>query len=174
VVPGGIEAVRAQLRSEALERFFEQRFLPASWYDALPAQWQSAAAARAAGTSFAQMARGAARAQAQRDLQVPHRLLWKIDSVDQVLARLSRVLMEYFDFGKAAVVDRVAGKATLLCRGVPELVVPWFCAASDGFVSLAFEAAGARDIRMRAGKTERDGEVGGMATVQIPFELRWR
>ncbi len=174
IVPGGIDGIFQELHDSRLRIFLSKQFLPASWYDALPLQWQMTAAARASGKPFTQVARDAMRAQAKRDVNVPHRLLWKLDSVEQVITRLPRLSTEYFDFIKSTSTLRAPGHATLICRGVPGVIVPWYCAAMDGFLSVALESVGGKDVRIRAGRPEWDGESGGLVTNRVSFDIRWR
>ena len=174
IVPGGAYAVRAELRDMSVRAFFEQSFLPSGWYDILPSQPLIVTSARLASVPFLQLARQVARAQALRDIHGIYRFVLKLSSPEMVISRLSRATAQYFDFGATELKALSQGHATLERTGVPASMVGFYCGLTEGFVMVALELTGAKEVRVRPSRPVRDGERGGVETMTIPFDVRWQ
>jgi hypothetical protein len=173
MVPGGSYAVRGELRDSDVRVFFEQSFLPSGWYDILPSQPLIVTSARLAGIPFLQLARQVARAQAHRDINGIYRFVLKLSSPEMVIRRMSRATAQYFDFGTTELKALQPGHATLERTGVPAPMVGFYCGLTEGFVVVALEVTGAKDVRVRPSRPVRDGERSGVETMTIPFDVRW-
>lgn len=173
MVPGGAYAVRGELRDSETRAFFEQSFLASDWYDILPAQPLIVASARLAGVPFLQLTRQVARAQAYRDIHGIYRFVLKLASPETVISRMSRATAQYFDFGATELKALTTGHACLERTGVPSPMVGFYCGMTEGFVAVAMELTGARDVRVRPSRPVHDGQRAGVETMTIPFDVRW-
>ena len=172
-IRGGVDAVLALIDSAPLRVFFSQTFLPGAWYDALPIVRISAVAARAAGKTHAALVRGNAAWVAARDVRGVYKFLLQLASAEMVAQRLARVSMQYFDFGGAdgkMIRDKVLESHRF---GIPAPMAQWFIHAAEGFTPVALELTGARDVRVRSSTPKPEGEVSGMTTMRIRFEVSW-
>jgi hypothetical protein len=174
VVPGGTYAVRTELRDSNVRAFFEQSFLPSGWYDILPSLPLVVTSARLAAIPFLQLARQVARAQAARDIHGIYRFVLKLSSPDMVISRMSRATAQYFDFGSTELKTLSQGHAILERTGVPAPLVGFYCGLTEGFVMVALEMTGAKDVKVRPSRPVRDGERSGVETMTIPFDVRWQ
>ncbi len=173
LIPDGSAAVLAHMESGTLREFFGQTFLPGAWYDALPLVRVSAVAARVAGKTHAQLIRGNAAWVAARDVRGVYKFLLQLASADLVAQRLGRVSMQYFDFGGAEG-SIIRPKVLESYRfGIPAPMAQWFIHAAEGFTPVALELTGARNVRVRSWSPKPDGQVEGMTTVRIRFEVSW-
>ncbi len=174
---GGVPRLLAELDElddEGVRSFFRQKFSPTAWYDMLPVIPLISAASRASGLPALKVAREVARAQSIRDLGGLSKMMLKLASPDLVVGRLPAVSKLSFDFGAARLLDPMPGQVIFLRTGVPACVVPWYCALTEGFVGTTLERAGGKDVQVTAKMPERDGDCGGIETVTIPFQVRWR
>jgi len=171
-VPGGSDAVRALLDPRTLA-FFDQRFLSGNWYDVMPILPISAAAARAAVTSHTRIVRDNATWMAKRDLRGIYKLIVQMASVEMVVARLPDLSLRYFDFGTAdgkMVEDRLFESNRF---GIPAPLADWFATATTGFVPVALESAGAKNVRVRGSAHAPDGHAHGVALMRTRFQISW-
>ncbi len=174
MVPGGAQAVRSELRDPDLNEFFGQSFLPSGWYDILPALPLIVTASRIMGAPFLNVARDVARAQAHRDIHGIYRFVLKLTSADMVIARMARATSQYFDFGTSELKAVGRGHAYFERTGVPGPIAAFYCGLTEGFVSVALELSGAKDVKVRPGRPTRDGSRAGVETVMIPFDIKWQ
>lgn len=171
-IRGGCDAVRTFLSAD-LAAFFDQTFLSGGWYDVMPILTISAAAARAAGESQSKIVRENARWVANKDLRGIYKLIVSMATVEMVVERLPDLSLRYFDFGRAE--GRMTGATVFeLTRfGIPSPLADWFVFATMGFVPVALESAGAKNVRVRGSRHVPDGSAGGVPLVRTKFEISW-
>ena len=171
-VPGGCEAVRASLPPD-LGAFFDQQFLSGGWYDVMPILPISAAAGRVAKEPHPRIVRENARWLAKRDLRGIYKLVVSMASVEMVAERLPDLSLRYFDFGSAdgKMVGTTAFESTRC--GIPASLADWFMFATSGFVPVALESAGAKEVRVHAWPHVPDGHAHGVPLVRTRFEISW-
>jgi hypothetical protein len=176
VVPGGAVAVHEAVASTGdarLAKFIEGPFLAGGWYDVLPIVPLSATAARLCNIPHAQLVRENGAWLARRDLRGVYRVLLALSSVAVVASRLGNLSMRYFDFGRAET-QRVGDHALESHRfGIPTPLSNWFIFAAEGFVPVALQLAGAKDVTIRHGHPHADGMVSGTPAVHIQFDIQW-
>jgi hypothetical protein len=177
-VPGGTPAVHAYAGREdesgSLGRFLATSFVAGSWFDALPVEPLTEAAARVRGTTHAKLVREAAAFLARRDLRGVYKFALAGATPDVLAMRLPGLTMRYFDFG-AADAERV-GEQTILCvrSGVPESLARWFVWVMEGYVPTALTLAGAVDVRVNANEPRRETSTStSAAIVRLEFRIAW-
>jgi hypothetical protein len=173
--PGGWAAVVAQVaHDQALARFAAQRFLAASWYDALPLIELARAGARAANLPYPAFARQRTEWQAERDLSGLYRVLLRLTSPDVVIDRIGRMSLQRFNFGTSRVEIVDEKRVRAVRGGVPRPFASWQVAMSEPYTTHLMRLAGARDPSFLAAPSfEVDGVAHGVPTVSIVFEGRW-
>jgi hypothetical protein len=172
-VPGHLAALHAKLDPE-LRTFVTQRFLAASWYDALPIAPVSHAVSRLLGVEHDEVLRNRSRWQAERDIRGIYRMLVKLVSPDTVATRFGRVILQYFDFGESQARVIRPGTCEILEHGIPVQLALCMVPIAEGWAATALAHAGARDVQFHADPPHRDGEKGGMDTYTIRFEISWK
>jgi hypothetical protein len=173
-VPSGWSRVLEQVRHEpALGRFLEQRFLAASWYDALPMAALTRAGARASGQSFAVFTKRRAEWQAEHDVRGVYQSLLRLTSPEIVVERIVRVTSQLFDFG-AVDLERLGERHFRLVRtGVPRPLVSWYAAMSEPYCLRLLRLSGAHDPVFRPNPAAEEGTTHGVPTLSIAYEARW-
>ncbi|HEY1690611.1 MAG TPA: hypothetical protein VGG39_00530 [Polyangiaceae bacterium] len=171
-VPGGSAAVTESFRDPCLRAFFGQRFLAASWYDALPmvpVWYASANLLRQNPTDFLKTR---ARHQALRDIRTVYRFILKFVSAEAVALRVPHVVQRYFDFGtvESSVVGRGLVRAAL--HGVPTFLVPWLRTVSETYLEVALELAGVTFAQLRRLPVVSSGEAHGLPVASVGLELQ--
>lgn len=172
VVPGGVAAVLERV-DPLVRPFFEQHFLTASWYDALPLFPLSVAAAQVRGVPYHAAMVERARIQAEADIHGIYRVILDIASPETLAPRIGRAVMKYFNYGEA--VSRMSGDrlCELTHAGVPMPLVPLCAPLAEGYLLEAFTQAGAKGMTFKADAPERDGEFDGTPTYLLRFWLGW-
>ncbi len=172
-IPGGARAVNAAFKDRALSTFFEQPFLAASWYDALPIVPVWYVCARLAGQLPNDFLKARTRHQANQDIHGAYRLILNLASAEEVALRVPRVVGKYLDFGAtdARVVRRNAVR--LEQTGIPQYMATWFTIVGDTFLHVALEIAGAKQVRVRRWPVEPCGEAHGVALVKIAADVEF-
>jgi hypothetical protein len=171
-VPGGIAAVHEKISDPATVTFLQQRFLTGGWYDLLPILTASAAAARVCQMSTLELVRETAKWQAEHDLTGIYRMVLAIASPAAVAQRLPSLSKQYFNFGEAdgRMVEEQAFESNRW--GIPAPLEGWFATVTAGYVPVALEKAGARNVRVRWDSAP-DAKLHGVPTVRIKFDIRW-
>jgi hypothetical protein len=170
-IPGGETAVNAAFKDARLRTFMQQRFLASSWYDALPIVPVWHASARVLQQPAVDFLRVRTRHQALQDIHGVYRLALKVASPEQVAMRLPRIVLQYFDFGKAQ--SRVVrpGVVHFENSGVPALMAPWFAVVAETYVGVALELSGAKTFAIRRRPTQPAGEMHGIAMATLAVEV---
>jgi hypothetical protein len=170
-IRGGARAVIASFRNPALAAFFDQPFLAATWYDALPILSVWYATARLLNQPPIDFLRTRTRHQAEEDIHGAYRLILNLASAEAVLLRVPRVVGKYFDFGATESHVLRPGVVRFCQTGVPLLMAPWFAIVGETYVRVALEIAGAKRARVRRAPAEPSGEAYGMALVSLAMEV---
>jgi hypothetical protein len=174
-IAGGWPSVVAQAAHDpALKAFAEQRFLAASWYDALPLVELARAGARAAGLSFPAFARQRTEWQAEHDVRGLYRFLLRLSSPDIIIDRVGRMALQRFDFGSAKIEPLSERRVRAIRGGVPLPFAAWQVAMTEPYTLHLMRMAGARDAFFRAQPFVVDGAAHGLPTVTITFAAGWR
>lgn len=172
VVSGGASLVFGQL-DDAHRAFFDQQFLAGSWYDALPLLALSHAGAGARGMRHYDAMRERATAQAKQDVEGIYRAILRLTTPELVALRVGRVLLQYFDFGRAyAQIARPRTCEIVQC-GVPVPLVELGTPVAEGFIVTLVTMAGGRDVTFTAAPPSPDGRVEGMATMRVRYDVAW-
>lgn len=171
-VPGGAAAVAAGCAPEH-RRLLEDAVLASAWYDALPIVPIAAVAAELAGVPLAELVRENAVYVARRDVTGVHRFLLSLVSPETVAVRLGKVSLQYFDFGTEESRRISAGVVQTARRGIPEPLADWLGWCIEGFVPIALEHAGARDVVVTETSRARDGVRDGVPLVAIEIRIAW-
>ena len=147
--PGGTAAVMARIEDPALRAFFERPFLAASYYDLLPIVPFGQVAAHIAGMPYLAYVRDGGRWQAQQDVHGIYRVLLHLATPRMVCARLPRLTLQYFDFGRTTghLVGHDRYESSM--SGIPRPILAWLQAALTGFIPVALETAGAKNVVVR-------------------------
>ncbi len=172
-VPGGATAMCAAFKNTALSFFFQQQFLAASWYDALPilAAWQ--VCARLANQPANDFLKARTRHQASQDIHGVYKLILKIASPETVALRVPRAVGKYFDFGKTDAHAVSPGVVRMSQTGLPQVMVPWFIIVGETFLQVALEVAGATGIQIRRRPFESAGEAHGMPLTNVSADVQF-
>ena len=173
-VEGGVERLLERVEPPEVGEFFRQRFLGGSWYDALPMGPLSHAHARLAGKPLHPFCRERGRIIAQQDVPGIYKALLKLFSPSTLISRLPRVATFYFSFGKASAeqIDPTRARTTL--AGLPYSLAPMLAGVVEGFISVALEQSGARNVEVRTIDVCFDGKsVDGIPTAWIRHESSW-
>lgn len=172
-VPGGSAAVAEGLTDPVARALFQQRFLAASHYDVLPIVGISVTAARLAKMPWKELVQQNAEWLARRDIHGVFRMILRLASPEMVALRLPRASLQYFAFGKAT--GKLVGPKHLEGeqREMPESMGHWLIYATEGFAPVALATAGAKDVVVRGQIAGQDGEVGGVPTVTVRYDITW-
>lgn len=172
-LPGGLEALRGELQPELASFFLDQSFLASSWHDLLPIEPISRAAAKVKGVPPRSLVRANAAWIAKRDMKGVHRFILRLTSPAQVVTRLPRVSMQYFDFGDTDG-QLIGDKHFETTRvHIPEPLADWMLWCIEGFSPVVLEAAGARSVVVKEVERRPLGRSGSIPTVKMRIVLRW-
>jgi hypothetical protein len=173
-VAGGLDAMTAGFRDTRQAEYFNQHFLPSSFYDILPLVAAGHVCARQARLSFVQFIRMRSRYQAERDTEGVYRALLKFASPAMAISHLPTLQAQYLDFpghGEAEIVE--PGKAVMGRRQLPQIVAKWFTLVYETYIEIVLQAAGARTVLVRSQADERDVPAFGYPTVRYRCDVYW-
>jgi hypothetical protein len=171
-VRGGFDALQRQLGEGPLATFIAQKFLPASYYDALTIPALIRAESDACGLALPLYMQKRTRWQAERDMNGVYRLLLKVTSAETIAVRLPRVLSQMFNF--PAPVTEVDGKVAMTqLTGVPEMLADYFEMAVGSYAPALIEFSGAKRARAELVKTVPMGTQHGVRVLELQFRASW-
>lgn len=171
-VPGGVEAMRAQLTPD-LSRFFEQPFLAASLYDVHPLVVAAAPCAQALGISDEAFVAQRSRHQAPKDLTGVYRFLLAMVPTRTVAKRMPQLFTQILDFGLPTVTRDEAGIVDARIDGMPVAIAPWFGAVIAAYGEAALTTSGAERAVVRTSIGAPTGVEHGVAVASIDISVRW-
>lgn len=172
-VPGGLAAQTEAFARPELGKFFEQKFLAASFYDVVPLAAAGFVCARLVGSTFSAFVRTRSQWQASKDIEGVYRVLLKLASAEMVARRLPKMVGQYFNFGEAVVTESQAGRVHGSLERVPGPLVPWYLGVIEPYVETALRTAGAREPKIKALTPRPQGVEAGIETFSVPYELSW-
>jgi hypothetical protein len=170
-IPGGPAAINRLFRNSALRFFFEQPFLAASWYAALPIVPLWYACADVLARPRLEFLRARTRHQAEQDIHGVYRIILKLASAETVAQRIPRVVGKYFDFGSTDATLVEPGLVRYVQTGVPAFLAPWFGIVGETFVQVALEVAGAKKSQVRRAPPTPAGTAHGVALVTLSVDV---
>jgi hypothetical protein len=172
-VPGGREAVLALIEEPDLRAFYLQNFLAASSYDIFPLLPFGMAGAKIVGIPYGEFVRRGAEFTALRDMNGIYRVLLKLASPEMVIARIPRILAQYFDFGSVEGQFIGARCYEATARGLPKPIAFWLTNISQGFIPVVLAKAGARHVSMRVRAPAETHVEQGVRLVDVSFDVSW-
>ena len=172
-VPGGASAVLSRLEGPEVKAFFEQQFLVGSMYDILPLLEASMMSARVANQGWREFVRGGGRFQAERDLNGIYKMMLKLATPRQVVERLPRMLIRYFDFGRVEGAASQRTRYEAAVHDIPKPVWPWLSAVAEGFIPFVMSNAGAKDATVIMHPPTPTGVRAGMGLLTGLFSVTW-
>jgi hypothetical protein len=171
-VRGGLDALLQQLGEGPLAAFISQKFLPASYYDALTIPALIRAEADTCGLSLPLYMQKRTRWQAERDMNGVYRLLLKVTSAETIAVRLPRVLSQMFNF-PAPTTEVDGNVAMTLLTGVPEVLTEYFQMAVGTYAPALLEFSGAKRAKAELVKITPTGTQHGVRVVDLQFRASW-
>jgi len=172
-VPGGVDAIAAELDDPTLRRFLTQTFEHDRWYDLVPKVYFGLAAAKLRRVSPDTHAREVSGWHARQQFRGIYRSLIKIPSAEQVamwLPRIAGSFQEFVTMEASIVGPRIVRGARV---GMPRVCVQWYAAAFSGYMDATLEVGGIKGARCRMLSAERCGERLGMDLFRMPYEISW-
>ncbi len=173
-LPGGMDALLANLDDVRLHGFLKKQFLAASRYDILPMLPLHAAMARMVGVPIDVFARERAVSQARYDGETVYRRMVEGATLVDVATRLPRIGMQYYDFGTCDGWLVEPGHVVLRRTGVPAYVMRWYAPLQASYFEELVRVLGASFVDTRCLTPEAEGTRSGFEVVTYETELRWR
>jgi hypothetical protein len=172
-VEGGPATVLPHLNSERLRTFFQQTFVAATWYDALPMAPLIRAEAKACGLPVKEYLARRAGWQAEQDIHTVYRILLKLASPAMVAARLPTLISRVIDFGEPAVVERLDRRMRVAVRGMPDMLTEWYTGALTAYGERALALAGAKEPSVQVESSIPGAPEHGVPLSDLTFALSW-
>jgi hypothetical protein len=173
-VDGGVEEMLRGFRDPALVEFFQQKFLPSTFYDIIPLIVAGYVCARQTRKSFSEFVRIRSRYQAERDVGGVYRVLIKLVSPMHVIERLSALQSQYLSFAEGEV-EVLGDKRVLLTRPkLPHALASWTGTVLEANIDVLLTRAGARNVLARPLPLVADGQVHGVAAVKWQCDITWQ
>jgi hypothetical protein len=171
--PEGMTAVYSQITDPALLRFIQQKFLAASWYDALPVASLIRAEARALKLPVEDYLRQRTEWQAKSDFNGVYRALLKLTTPKSLVERMPKMLSRYHNFGAMQIVEEDTRRLKLAFSGAPAPLGFWLSTVIGTYTRCVVEYCGAPLPDTRVGAMRSDGELHGVDLVRFDIELSW-
>jgi hypothetical protein len=177
-VRGGAGAVVAAIADPRVRAFFEQKFRPSEWYDAMPGVIIESTAARLRGIPFEQHRRQVGSWHAAEGIRGIYAALFKVVSDENIALWAPRISSLYFEFGKVET-KALGGRAIEgWWRGLPPQLAQNVCYASAGFCAEALRLTGAHDPIVTLHEVEPDAvfktTAAALETVRVRFRMAWK
>jgi len=171
-VRGGMGTLMQQLGAGPLATFISQKFLPASYYDALPIPALIRAEADACGLTLAQYMQRRTRWQAEHDMNGVYRLLLRATSAETIVVRLPRVISQMFNFPQP-VTELGENVALTRMLGVPECLTSYFEMAVGTYAPALLEFSGAKKSKAELVAVVHTGVQNHLKMVELHFRASW-
>ena len=172
-VHGGCRAVEQRLPAH-VRAYFEQLFVPLGWYDALPVKPITAAAAATLGVSTAEFIRTQAAWKAEQDMRGIYKLLLKLTSPTAVWKRFGSIYSQFYDFGRLTFDQAGKDSVDSCVHGMPAELAEWWMQATEAYMTVILQAAGAKNVKTTWKTPEADGVLCGVRLVRIRVNTAWR
>lgn len=174
-IPGGVEEMLRGFRDPALASFFQQKFLPSTFYDIIPLVTAGYVCARQSRKTFSEFLRIRSRYQAAKDIGGVYRMLLKMVSPMSAVERLPVHMAQYFDFLAEQQFTKLApNKAELSCGKIPAMLSTWFSTVMEAYGEAVLTASGGKNVLTRSATPfEADGLVHGVPAVRWRANVSW-
>ena len=172
-VPGGVSAVASAL-SPRFRTFFEDAFVPVSWYDITPLGAITACAATLAGIREHEYVRKQAAWLAARDMNGVYKSLLRAPSPEAVCKRYASIYSQMYGFGQVSILSSAPGRVESSGSGMPLVFAQWWTRACDAYVAPILIAAGANSPRISWQSPQADGEKHGVPLVSVRGTTTWK
>jgi len=173
VVPGGMEALYAQIDDPLLLAFIQQKFLPSSWYDVLPVAPLIRAEARAVGIGVADYLKARTVFQAKEDIGGIYRFLLKLVSPESACLRLPGLLSQIFDFGSHQSKRMGPTHLEFTLAGYPRVLWEWYVNAFSVYGETAMKLSGAKTVSLSAHAPKESSLDREVEVVTFVIDCRW-
>ncbi len=174
-VRGGSQALFDEIQNPELLAFIQQKFLPSSWYDALPALPLIDAEARAMRLGVKPYLLHRTRWQAQQDLSGVYRFVLRIASPEMVLNRLPRIAAQMLEFATARATEWVERKqAVVLIANIPVPFTEWLGTSFGIYIETALGLAGAKGALVEPRPHVVEPPQHETPMVTLGYDVRWR
>jgi hypothetical protein len=174
-VRGGLARALQTANDPALDKFFAQPFLAASWYDIFPLVKIGTVCAALVGVPYREYLVERTRKQAQADLSsVYHQLLLWIAQPGSVARRIPGMVSRYFNFAPAQVVEEGEGYTRGVSDRFPAPLLTWYEPVVTTWLTEALRMAGAQEPRIEL--STRPCAVtheGGIELLELHWRLSW-
>lgn len=172
-VPGGTAAVAAALTTSHERGVFAESFIPSGWYDALPAEAVTRAAAGLAGLSHAELCRRFGETVLKRDMNGIYRAVLKFASPDLMVKSLPLASRRYFDFVTMRIEHVGARHFVMHASGIPRPVLSTYVNVTEVFTRHAITGSGGRDVHVETSPPRATQTVGDVQTVTLERHMTW-
>jgi hypothetical protein len=171
---GGMKDFLRRVRDPALRDFHAQRFLAASWYDALPVLSALHELGRELQVPPLSLMSDLSRFNFNAAVNGVYRLLLRLTSPETLLERSTQIGRQYFDFVKTDFARLGPRHYRLRHAGIPDTVAPMYMTMVEAFVDIGLAHAGAKEVRQRWENPEPMGMMHGLPVVRLQREITWR
>jgi hypothetical protein len=172
VVPGGTAALLAEL-SPSDRTHYQQDFIPSGWYDAIPVEAVTEAAARLTGMTHAAFCTRFGQVVLERDMNGIYRAILRFATPDMMVKSLPLASRRYFDFVVMNIEQRGARDYVMHLSGIPRPVLPTYVSVTEVFTRNAISGSGGRDVRVETSAPMPGPAKDGIATVTLDRTLKW-
>ncbi len=171
--PGGRATCFARLENGPFRSYYDQLFLAAGDYDAMPLLALFVAAATLEREPVGRFIEARSRASARIDAETTSRHMLRTVSPEVMAVRLPVAFNRYFEPCRAQVSAVTSSGFSGELGNIPEAASGLYVHSTNGFVSRALELAGAKDVRLDWREPERDGASHGVPVQRIQFSVAW-
>lgn len=172
-IPGGMDAVLAEVGDPDVKKFFDQIFLASANYDLSPLVRVVRVVARLERTPVDQFVRKSARTAAELHIGGLYRQQLKVNSPEEMATRLPRMFGRYYEPCQAEIISIEQGHLRARFTGLPTLLIGNYVWSNEGFIGRALELAGAQRPRFEWSAEQADGELEGISLRTIGFNVTW-
>jgi len=172
-VAGGVTAVNREVHDPEVEAYFEQMFMPSSWYDIFPILPVSKAIASVMGVAHAEYVKQSATFHAEQDMKGIYKLLGKLPSPLAVCRRFASMGKQMWDFIDIEIVREEERKVEACASGLPQVLAPWWLRASECYTNVVLKASGAKNGRVLWQRPQPAGSAHGITLVRVPSVTAW-
>lgn len=172
--PGGLTAVCAQIDNKNVEVFLRDTiFLAASSYDIEPLMYVMRVLTQWTKMPLDKLVREGAHRAAEADVVGKYRAQLRSTSVEEMVHRLPRIFVRYFDPCQSELMRVENTGAEMRISGLPASALGFYVWPNEGFISGALESVGARDIRFSWSTPVFEGELEGVPIQHMLCRMIW-
>jgi hypothetical protein len=172
-VDGGFAAVVHRMGDDPFAPYYQQLFIAAGDYDAVPLMRMFLALAERAGRDIGTFISARSRASAVRDSTGMWKPLLKNSTPGAMAARLPIAFNRYFEPCAARVESIGEREFTGTLENVPECMSGLYAESTNGFVSACLELSGATGASVEWLSQQPAGALAGVPITSWRFRARW-